>query len=530
MRIIVDSENYFVAGSLAEYVECEYGTCQEYTGAIPNGFSSYEDWFVNCNWKSAYKLVNGDLVLDTDKEAELKIKIEQETTDNAPLLYKDLYGTNEVLNSQYQKATATGKILALNNVKNVAPIVKLTNINCYAFDKINLIATGKNLLPNEARTTTIDGMRFTINTDGSILINGTATADIEYNIAGTSTNTSPFLAFKKGFNYYLSCGYTIKMYNYDGIDRTQIYSDTGGLINFVNEDKKITQAVLNIPSGTTINNVTIYPMLNLGTTAESYEKAKTKTFEIDFSDVIEEGLLPSDDLFPSDTLFPKGTTIDYIHIENGLAYISVNGTISYVTKGNLNLLDGYNNVYTMQDTNIEMTYCINKLDGYSTTTEMNSAIKKSADEIKLEVNATIDGVEKGINAQLELKVDTDNLVSEINASADQITLKGNRFVVEADNFSLDKYGNMESKSGEIGGWTINSEGFTNGTVIIKNNGSSTIYTFVDMLVIRNYMLGNDMFNLAGNTKLFNHYDINGDGVIDGLDYVRITKMLGFEEN
>ena len=100
MRIVLDYDNYFFAGSLAEYIECEYGTCQEYTGVIPLGYSSYEDWFANCNCRNAYKLVNGNLVLDTDKEAELKMKIEQETVDNTPLLHKDLYGTNEVLNSQ----------------------------------------------------------------------------------------------------------------------------------------------------------------------------------------------------------------------------------------------------------------------------------------------------------------------------------------------------------------------------------------------------------------------------------------------
>ena len=42
------------------------------------------------------------------------------------------------------------------------------------------------------------------------------TADIEYNLAGTSTNTSPFLVFKKGLNYYLSCKKTL---DYSRIDR-----------------------------------------------------------------------------------------------------------------------------------------------------------------------------------------------------------------------------------------------------------------------------------------------------------------------
>ena len=362
MRIVLDYDNYFVAGSLAEYVECEYGTCQEYTGAIPSGFSSYEDWFVNCDCRNAYKLVNGNLVLDTDRKAELETKINQETIDNTPLLHKDLYGTNEVLDSQYQKATASGKLLTLGNVKNIAPTVILTDINCYAYNKINLIATGNNLLPNEGTTRTIDGVYFIKNTDGSIYMNGTATADIEYNIAGTSINTSPFLVFKKGFNYHLSCGYTLKMYSYDGTDRTQVYSGTGGLINFVDEDKKITQVVLSIPSGTTINNVAIYPMLNLGIIAEPYEKAKINTLEIDFSSLVDEALFPRDDLYPSDDLYPKGTIIDYIFIANGTVYIFKNNTLIPCNVGNLQLFNGNNIVCASEDINIEMEYSINVLE------------------------------------------------------------------------------------------------------------------------------------------------------------------------
>jgi len=177
----------------------------------------------------------------------------------------------------------------------------------------------------------------------------------------------------------------------------------------------------------------------------------------------------------------------------------------------------------------------------NTSTTLNSKIEQTATSIKNEVNATIDGVEKEINAELELKVNTDDLVSEINVSADVINLKGNRFIVQADNFQLDKNGNMictnakvtgeiNSTTGNIGGWTINSEGLTNGSVFIKNNGASTIYTFADMLVIRNYIMGEDTFNLDGNTNLFSHYDLNGDGVIDAIDYVRLSKLLDFDTN
>lgn len=58
---------------------------------------------------------------------------------------------------------------------------------------------------------------------------------------------------------------------------------------------------------------------------------------------------------------------------------------------------------------------------------------------------------KTINASLELKIDTDKLVSVLNASADIIHLKGNRFIVESDNFNLTADGTMTAKNGTFTG-------------------------------------------------------------------------------
>ena len=65
-----------------------------------------------------------------------------------------------------------------------------------------------------------------------------------------------------------------------------------------------------------------------------------------------------------------------------------------------------------------------------------------------------------IKASLELKVDRDKMISEINASADVITLTGNRFVVDADNFSLTAEGRMTSTAGKIAGWDIDEDGLS----------------------------------------------------------------------
>ena len=193
-----------------------------------------------------------------------------------------------------------------------------------------------------------------------------------------------------------------------------------------------------------------------------------------------------------------------------------------------------------------------KLENYSTTTQMNSAIQLSASSInanvsqtystKTELNNTTDILNndiKEINASLELKVNEKDLISEINASADVINIKGNRFIVEADNFQMDKNGNMvcsnakitgevNSTSGNIGGWTINGEGLTNGKVFINSAGLSTIYTVADLIIIRGYIMGTTGFALS--TEMIEHYDLNGDGVVDSIDYAILQDLIGISMN
>lgn len=182
-----------------------------------------------------------------------------------------------------------------------------------------------------------------------------------------------------------------------------------------------------------------------------------------------------------------------------------------------------------------------KLTNYSTTNEMNAAIDVKANSITNSVSNTyatkneLGENVKELNASLELKVNEKDLISEINASADVINLKGNRFVVEADNFQMDKNGNMvctnakvtgeiNSTTGNIGGWTINSNGLTNGKVFINSDGSSTIYTVADLIIIRGYIMQLEDFKLP--PQMIKHYDLNGDGIVNSLDYSLLQSLIG----
>lgn len=85
------------------------------------------------------------------------------------------------------------------------------------------------------------------------------------------------------------------------------------------------------------------------------------------------------------------------------------------------------------------------------STQMNSAINQSASSILTTVSSNY-----ATKASLELKISKDKLISEINASADVITLKSNRFVLDSTNAKIAADGTVNFVQGIIAGWNISS--------------------------------------------------------------------------
>lgn len=364
LRYILDKNGYVCHASIGGLIVCDLGECTEYTGEIPNGYSTIEEWYDGEFEKlNAWKIVDNNLVFDEAQYNELINQFNQEAENNRVLTKRDLFEIDEKvkqndnsLKEQYETKIAKGKIVETTNTNPLSPNIKISNINCYLFPKINLIASNRNLLLNTATSNTIEGITFTQNVDRSIALNGTSSEDIEYDIARTNTNVSPILVLKKNTNYYLTSNdFQIKMYNFDGIDREEVYSGKGGIIN-TSEDKVVTHVVLAIPKGTKIDNVTIYPQLELGINPSEYIQHREHTFEFDYSSLIDETLFPNADLYPVETLFPKGTIIDYIDIRNNEIYVCKDGKEVYLKEGYLSVLSGIDYIYSIQDTNLEVTY------------------------------------------------------------------------------------------------------------------------------------------------------------------------------
>lgn len=151
--------------------------------------------------------------------------------------------------STYQPYAMTNKELT----KQVAPI-----------DDMNNILGAKNLLPNKATTQVVNGITYTVNEDGSITADGTATSDASLYLAGVQS--LGLFNFKKG-QYILSDGnngYSNEIYmqihKYESP-----YTSYGGTRNgaktfTLSEDVNVVVRIF-IANGVTVSNLTFKPMI-----------------------------------------------------------------------------------------------------------------------------------------------------------------------------------------------------------------------------------------------------------------------------
>lgn len=242
-------------------------------------------------------------------------------------------------------------------------------------------------------------------------------------------------------------------------------------------------------------------------------------------------LYPSDNLYPSNDLYPLDsyliienedgtqrkihlplTYLNYLNaeiydefvVENGQAKIIRRvgetsdgtlyalGTETTENKGDLNIsvVNGYNKIWLESFYDIALRYYTKYVydndytEVFATKVEMNSSISQTKEEINLEVSK---------------KVDETEVVSTINQSAEQITLSGNRLVVNANNFNLTADGTVSSENGIFTNATINGGELKlqNGAQVTGDNGLLT------NLIYPGYVRG-AMFNGSGDYLPLGH--------------------------
>ena len=240
-------------------------------------------------------------------------------------------------------------------------------------------------------------------------------------------------------------------------------------------------------------------------------------------------LYPSNNLFPSDTLFPKNRKVRFTNTKTNeivdyelpmdlLYYDSehydefildyegqtcmVNKRVGYNADGTTYVLDNERIIecdeyprilltegdYKIQVLGYDTAYIFVRLMAqniyttqFYTKAETDSIINQTSQSIDLSVNAKLSNYSttNELNAQLELKVDTNELVSEINASADVINLRGNRVIIDSDNFKLTSDGTITANAGTFGGTINTSKDLTvgNNAYIGQNTDTSIKYLY-----------------------------------------------------
>ena len=143
-----------------------------------------------------------------------------------------------------------------------------------AGSNIVVTAAGKNLLHSTAVTKTMNGITFTVNDDGSITLDGTATTAFQFVL--NSALTMP-----KGKYILSGCPAGGSDTTYDLRYGTKgEYRDFGDGVQFELEDTSTAVAGIMIRSGAEFSGLTFYPMIRLETESDGYVPYAGQILEI----------------------------------------------------------------------------------------------------------------------------------------------------------------------------------------------------------------------------------------------------------
>ena len=212
------------------------------------------------------------------------------------------YGTRQVVTEEMLECTIG--FYGLNALREQGSgTCRISNIQCEEgyniteytpyIDPLTVEVTrfGKNLQKNDATTQTINGITFTVNDDGSVTVNGTATKDARFLIYKRVPLRSGAKCILNGnpnggsaSTYYLQ---TVMAWG--GADHA-FYDYGDGCEIEVKGTITASTVSINIKSGVTVNNLVFKPMIRLASIADGSFEAYTATTHIPAIDGTVSGL------------------------------------------------------------------------------------------------------------------------------------------------------------------------------------------------------------------------------------------------
>lgn len=174
------------------------------------------------------------------------------------------FETKTHVNNTFQKKTLDVPIEMLSGSKlTVEDALQGLNEEKFTYAD-NGVLGAKNLLPNNITSQTINGVTFTVNADGSITLNGTATEQINVSIAGYTWiydlhEDTIISGSKEG------TASTYEVLLWDDTDSVAYHSRDGvdARVPAISVYGHSVSSSVMVRSGAVLNNVTVYPMLRL---------------------------------------------------------------------------------------------------------------------------------------------------------------------------------------------------------------------------------------------------------------------------
>lgn len=259
-----------------------------------------------------------EFTIDTTTSVQIAIFIQKGLTINN-LLFKPMLRKATIADDTYEQYGASPSPDYLSEIENLE---------------------GENICPSLNTTRTINGVTFTKNKDGSITMNGTATADATYPInVNTTTNTRTVL-LKANSNYrmlssYESGKYTTQVFYL----KNNVMTYSSSLIETVEETK--VGMYIRVYKDAVLDNVTIYPQITKGEEYKPYVPYNS----LGFLD-IGENLIKAREY---------SATVNNVErsITNGL--VKLNGTMGEAAAGSnaFSIIGNWTANYSAYDTSIE---------------------------------------------------------------------------------------------------------------------------------------------------------------------------------